>query len=268
MHESDPTQSGEGLGLVWGSVLWPSGISLAKYFSYCSVSDTATATPIQSKKRILELGCGTGVVGLTLATKLQSNPHVTLTDSEPALYPILRKSIEANQIPDNQVRIHGLDWRDPSTFLMPQGGDKNQFDLVVAADVLYSSMDKLFARALAAHLPSPDESSESSTLEAIIACPFRTDSPLEGFVQASMRLGLGLERLENDQHQAVGAGLGVSAVEAFEGSQFVPLRRQILQVSTEPTFSLLNVNKVQIFRVRRVTGTAAHAASIRRVGRI
>ena len=91
IHEADPTTSGEGLGLVWGSVLWPSGISLAKYLFW-------KGPGFVQSKRILELGCGTGVVGLTLA-KLKAQ-EVTLTDSESSLWPILRNSIASNNITD------------------------------------------------------------------------------------------------------------------------------------------------------------------------
>lgn len=264
VHESDPSTLGDGLGLVWGSVLWPSGISLAKYIAW-------RGPEFVHSKRVLELGCGTGVVGLTLA-KLGVR-HVTLTDSESVLWPLLRKSIASNDIPEDRIWIHGLDWKDPSTFLLE--GDESsssEFDLVVAADVLYSGMDRLFARALASHLPSSEEveCSRRSPPEAMIACPFRTDSPLAEFFEASMRLGLAFDRLEDQDGCAVGAVSGIDAVEAFAGSQFVPLdssdRRS--QVSTKPTFSSCNEKQVQIFRVRRVQGTAKEAARIRRASRI
>ncbi|CAB9518994.1 Putative methyltransferase [Seminavis robusta] len=271
VHQADPSTTGNGLGLVWGSVLWPSGVSLAKYLSWRGCGFIRS-------KRILELGCGTGIVGLTLAKNLQAQ-HVTLTDSESALWPVLRRSIDANHIPQDSVSIHELDWRDPSTFLLTTNKSNTQqqrqpVDLVVAADVLYSGMDKLFARALAAHLPSLSETGNdddaTNTAEAIIACPYRSDSPLMGFFEASMRLGLEFDRLENNQGQAVGSYHGVDCASAFDGSQFVPLetKHQLQHVAGQPTFSSVNVKQVQIFRARRVHGTATEAASIRRVGRI
>ena len=249
IHESDPSTSGDGLGLVWGSVLWPSGTSLAKYVAYQAIID-----PLPERK-ILELGCGTGVVGLTLATL---GDHVTLTDSESALWPLLRKSIDSNKIPGDRVHIHGLDWRDPSTFLLSE-----EFDLVVAADVLYAGMDKLFARALASHLPNEDS-------RAIVACPFRKDSPLAEFFEASLRLGLSFERLQDKQGRAVGAVTGVDPATAYSQSDFVLLEssQQRIEVATTPSFTSSNERNIQIFRVRRVMGSAQDAATIRRVSRI
>jgi predicted O-methyltransferase YrrM len=106
----------------------------------------------QNYSKVLELGCGTGVVGLTCA-KLNLAESVTLTDSEPSLWPILRNNIQANSIRNDAIRIHELDWRDTTTFLSV---GQERFDMILAADVLYSGMDKLFARALASHLPSEE----------------------------------------------------------------------------------------------------------------
>jgi hypothetical protein len=115
--------------------------------------------------------------------------------------------------------------------------------MVVAADVLYSGMDKLFARALASHLPSVDEMGNGlPQIEAMIACPFRKDSPLHDFFTASMRLGLAFDRLEDCNGNAAGAFTGVDARKAFNGSRFVPFdsteKRQ--EVATRPTFSSHN----------------------------
>ena len=166
--------------------------------------------------------------------------------------------------------MHELDWRDTSTFLPL---DQKRFDLVVAADVLYSGMDKLFARALASHLPSPKEvggCSPSISTTALVACPFRKDSPLAGFFDTCIRIGLAIERLEDESGSAVGAHWGVNAEAAFSGSRFVKLDSPDSRIQTyeTPTFSDFNEKKVQIFRIRRIEGTAGEARSIRRVSRM
>jgi len=196
IHQADPATSGNGLGVVWGSVLWPSGICLAKYGAWRLLHDCDYTNP----RRILELGCGTGVVGFTMATTWSkesvcssSNLHLTLTDCETALWPLLRRSITANDLTYQEatfrsetaklrsrnesaaVSIHELDWRDTSTFLL-----KEKFDLIVAADVLYSGMDKLFARALASHLPI---FSVEEPVEAWVASPFRKGKRIDWRIQ-------------------------------------------------------------------------------------
>ena len=293
--DAESMTSGSGQGLVWGSRLWPSGISLAKYLA-------ANEQQASRKYRhVLELGCGTGLVGLT-AAKLGICQRVTLTDFESSLFPLLRQSIEANGLDliksgdsesyigsgtrnqSTRIKLHGLDWRDPSTFFMPPCPHYDEaVDLVVAADVLYNGMDKLFARALASHLLSREElrqqqdqaqqqqQTRKAGIHALLACPFRTDSPLATFFQTCERLGLAFERLQDEAGNAAGAAAGLDpASVAFTNTYFVPLdtNEQRQTVATRPTFSSQNANKVQIFRVRRVEGTAESSASIRRVSRL
>ena len=252
-------------------------------------------------RHVLELGCGTGLVGLT-AAKLGICQRVTLTDFEASLFPLLRQSIEANDLElvnsvtsENDVesytrnrptrmKLHGLDWRDPSTFLIPPHPHYDEaVDLVVAADVLYNGMDKLFARALASHLPSTEEilkqqeqiqqqqRTTEAGIHALLACPFRTDSPLATFFETCERLGLAFDRLQDEDGNAAGAATGLApASVAFTNTYFVPLDtiEQRQAVATRPTFSKQNPNQIQIFRVRRVEGTAESAANIKRVSRL
>ena len=134
----------------------------------------------------------------------------------------------------------------------------------MAADVLYAGMDGLFARTLASHLPSSDEMKmverQQQPPDAIIACPFRTDSPLLNFFAIAERLGLSLYRLENKDGAAAGSASGTSASKAFNQSEFVPVgdrnsgisKSRWEMIAKEPQFSPHNRDKVQIFRVNRV----------------
>ena len=291
IHQGDPKslKSGDGLGLVWGSVLWPSGISLSKYLVWMTKQQQRN----NGYRNILELGCGTGIVGLTCAKYDLATESITFTDFEAsALWPLLRESIEANGLDETKIHIHQLDWKDTSTFLSSSCDDdttgngknekKNQpyYDLIVAADVLYSGMDKLFARALASHLYSsipPSSSSSSLPLEqrqpiALVACPFRKDSPLRGFFDACTKLGLSAERLQDiSDGAAVGAFSGVKPDDAFRNSHFVPLDSEVLsmkEVCETPTFSSVNEKQIQIFRLKRIEGHPIDAIQIRRVSRI
>ncbi|CAJ1937271.1 unnamed protein product [Cylindrotheca closterium] len=283
LHQADPSDN-DGQGLVWGSVLWPSGVSLSKYLYYRYSNDATITKNGDSCRplRVLELGCGTGIVGLTLAKGLPPTviSRVSLTDSESALWSLLRKNIDCNVVPnaistggatsssssslrhdqqkEKRVVIHGLDWRDPSTFLPAR-----DFDLVVAADVLYSGMDKLFARALASHLARDHN-------EAFVACPFRKDSPLEGFFGACHRLGLNVERLEDKEGRATGAHFGMDAFQVFSSNEFVPLEESsnMEHVTASPSFAPENEQSVQIFRIYRSKGRPEDAIRIRRASRI
>ena len=103
--------------------------------------------------------------------------------------------------------------------------------MIVAADVLYAGMQGLFARVLASHLPSVEELSSTSSREmedvvipeAILACPFRTDSPLLNFFGIADRLGLELDRLEDSEGNAAGASTGMDADAAYENCHFVEI---------------------------------------------
>ncbi len=81
-------------------------------------------------------------------------------------------------------------------------------------------MDGLFARTLASHLPSRDEIIDvgQEPPVAIIACPFRSDSPSFNFFGIVKRLGLELDRLEDGNGSAVGAAPGTNLSEAFDYS--------------------------------------------------
>ena len=100
-----------------------------------------------------------------------------------------------------------------------------------------------------------------------------------GFFDASIKLGLTFERLENLKDGcAVGGGSinnngqddDFPSEEIFNGSTFVKLEtyEQRRHVAEEPTFSKHNQNKIQIFRVRRLTGSSEHSFRIKRVSRI
>ena len=80
----------------------------------------------------------------------------------------------------------------------------------------------------------------------------------------------------------MGASVGTNSNEAFHESKFVPCGRggednpiedeavkcKWKHISEEPNFSPLNHDRIQLFKVTRVSGTSADARSIRRVGRM
>eukprot|EP00928_Gymnodinium_smaydae_P078841 TRINITY_DN62905_c0_g1_i1.p1 TRINITY_DN62905_c0_g1~~TRINITY_DN62905_c0_g1_i1.p1 ORF type:complete len:327 (-),score=27.63 TRINITY_DN62905_c0_g1_i1:44-982(-) len=224
IHEASPYR--DSMHLVWGNVLWDAGLALAKFFAWHE-GEASGQSSVKSKA-ILELGAGTGVVGLTLG---KSGALVTLTDCEPEVISLLRRNATANSLGET-IRVHELDWRDKSTYL-----PASSFDIVVAADVLYSNKIRWFMPALLAHMARRPET------RAFVACPPRKDSPLAGFFTSALHAGLTLERLEDQSGNAVGATSG-SATDVFRGARFVPLGEERFAAAASD-----GLRVIQIFRL-------------------
>ena len=96
----------------------------------------------------LELGAGTGLVGLAAAAVLHT--HVLLTDLS-AIAPNLERNVRANA---DALAAHGgsaktavLDWSDPGTF------SHSSFPLILVADPIYSpEHPRLLVQAIGRHL--------------------------------------------------------------------------------------------------------------------
>ncbi|KAJ2838982.1 Protein-lysine N-methyltransferase efm6 [Coemansia sp. 'formosensis'] len=86
-----------------GSTVWDTGLVLAKYFDH----QTYLGNLDLSGKTVLELGSGTGIVGIALG-RLHPKCQVVLTDKE-ELVPLLDRNIELNSATDN-TRAQCLDW--------------------------------------------------------------------------------------------------------------------------------------------------------------
>merc|ERR1712107_549130 len=109
-------------------------------------------------------------------------------------------------------------------------------DWVVAADVLYSRKDRMFMKALEAHM--------RGSMVAYVACPPRADSPLAGFLERMLELRVRLERLEDDSVRAVGVPHG-TASDIFGGCRFMALDERRCQVAVADGAGVA----VQIFRL-------------------
>ena len=96
--------------LPYWAELWPAARALAE------------ALPDVLGLRVVELGCGLGLVSLVAATK---GAEVTATDWSQDAIELLRENASRNGL---AVRAEVRDWREPWA---------ERFDLAVAADVLY-----------------------------------------------------------------------------------------------------------------------------------
>ncbi|KAF9175876.1 Methyltransferase-like protein 21D [Mortierella sp. AD010] len=110
--EEDPTGLLKG-GV--GSTIWDAAIVLAKYLERSDLiqltksKSSASSTPIN----ILELGSGTGIVGLAaariLSTKGYHGSKVVLTDKDNVL-PLLQRNVENNASEGIDIESRVLDW--------------------------------------------------------------------------------------------------------------------------------------------------------------
>lgn len=105
-----------------GLNIWDGAIALAKYLEKHS-------TTIVSGKSILELGAGTGVVGIAAA--LLDAHDVLLTDLPYAL-DNLRHNVQLNLRESTVAAIQSLDWTSSSTYPIHRA-----WDLIIGADVIW-----------------------------------------------------------------------------------------------------------------------------------
>jgi predicted nicotinamide N-methyase len=96
--------------LPYWAELWPAAFALAE------------ALPDVRGARVVELGCGLGLVSLVAARK---GAEVTATDWAPDAIELLRRNARRNGL---ELRVEVRDWREPWA---------ERFDLALAADVLY-----------------------------------------------------------------------------------------------------------------------------------
>lgn len=120
LHE--PGLTADNLGLK----TWASSYMLSK-----RLAELAPILP--SGARALELGAGTGLVGLAAAAVL--GVDVLLTDL-PEIVPNLARNIEANRHLGVEVEARVLDWREGPEEVVRE---EDKFGIVLVADPLYSA---------------------------------------------------------------------------------------------------------------------------------
>nr|OQO28161.1 hypothetical protein B0A51_04581 [Rachicladosporium sp. CCFEE 5018] len=145
LHE--PALAADSLGLK----TWASSYLLAKRL--CLLRDTLP--PLTKYTLILELGAGTGLVGLATAAVLQQ--RVILTDL-PAIVSNLQRNIHKNAdllaTRQGSASTAVLDWSMPETFTHPgHAGEAHSFSLILAADPVYDAhQPELLVNAIDYHL--------------------------------------------------------------------------------------------------------------------
>lgn len=98
--------------------------------------------------RVLELGAGTGLVGLAVAKVLERTrtpAEIILTDVHPAVLTNLKTNSVSNFPPGKgssvKVSVVNLDWEEMATSDTRQGDDAlfEQFDMIIGADIIYEA---------------------------------------------------------------------------------------------------------------------------------
>jgi len=104
------------------------------------LADFLAGLPPESEKRLLEIGCGLGLVGVVAAS---FGHRIVMTEHNPDAMEFARANAELNHCSD--VEILDLDWNNPAIY--------SRFDYIVGSEVVYHEKDleplkKLFERLL------------------------------------------------------------------------------------------------------------------------
>ena len=118
-----------------------------------------------SPLRVLELGSGTGLVGLTASALLQRShqrSHLLLTDFDPDALSNLAHNVQLNLPTLAPTTVAPLDWAH-----VPTGNERH--DVVLAADVVYEPEHaQLVPRAVAALLAFPAPGRPTPAFHAVL----------------------------------------------------------------------------------------------------
>lgn len=186
LHE--PALTSDNLGLK----TWASSYLLAK-----RIAIGAGMPVVAQKATILELGAGTGLVGLAAAAAYQT--HVVLTDL-PAIVPNLERNAIANAAVlsayNAKVDVGVLDWTEPGSFHTEgvHHGEKHSFPLILAADPIYSAdHPRLLVQAIEYHL------GKDSTARVVVELPLRDAYGAEREDFRTRMAGIGLSVVDEGE---------------------------------------------------------------------
>ena len=115
---------------VMGQIVWPAALALSRWL--------LARRGLCNGARCLELGAGAGAPGLI--ARSAGATQLLLTEGDDSLLPVLRANCEANPGPGAWAAAT-LDWRDFEAVGRTHSGDGRGFDLILAADVLYTAGD-------------------------------------------------------------------------------------------------------------------------------
>lgn len=136
----EPSLTNDNLGWkTWGASLILSEILVENFSKISNFKPKQDGTPLN----VLELGAGTGLVGISWACKWKevygddnSKINMYVTDL-PEIVENLKQNIVNNKI-DNFVNADVLDWTNPADFVEKYEVYDKSFDIILIADPIYS----------------------------------------------------------------------------------------------------------------------------------
>ncbi|CAK9116811.1 unnamed protein product [Durusdinium trenchii] len=160
-----------GGGLETGGLLWTGA---------CTALGLALGGALPLRGRILELGAGTGFLGLALAVH-DPTLHVTLSDHQPQVLENLRYNVEAtkkcNPSKELHLEVEALDWCHM---------DHREVDVVVGSDLAYDALAMPGLAAALAKLLAP----RGTAQHAFLTCVKRQEATIEALKAAVTSEGL------------------------------------------------------------------------------
>jgi hypothetical protein len=153
-----PMQTGEDHTDV-GLQTWGASIALSQMLCSAPSDFNLTRRTVDSSTRIVELGAGTGLVSMVLASLLpsiaDSLPFIVATDYHPTVLKNLERnaaSLSCKAGPTALMQVTHLDWCAPTR----QPPLDVLADIIVAADVVYAVEHAHWLRHCAAHILAPE----------------------------------------------------------------------------------------------------------------
>lgn len=159
-----------------GLAVWNSSILLSRLLQQLAVAVEDWST----NKRVLELGCGTGLASLTVAGLGAAN--VLATDGNPAVVALAEQNIRDNGLSD-RVQAQLLPWS-----FMDAVDYADEMDLVMGADLTYQSQNW---PALSETMATVVKPRTGLVLYLTLGhAGFAVEAELQGFLSVAQRYGL------------------------------------------------------------------------------
>ncbi|GMF35510.1 unnamed protein product [Phytophthora fragariaefolia] len=125
----DQAWQGDGRGgtaLGFGASVYDAAIALSLYL--------AAHRDLVRGNRVIELGCGPGLVGV-VAAHLEPK-SVVITDGDPASVALTRRNIEVNDLPEDVCTAEEYLWGDLEHRLVPKTDGPAYYDVILGADIV------------------------------------------------------------------------------------------------------------------------------------